>query len=73
MNKKEIKCPNCGNKMIEIIYGMPAPETMEKVEKGELYLGGCEIVDGFDNPVYHCDKCKRNYCKNLKDYEEEQK
>ena len=65
----EPKCPNCGNKMVEIVYGMPAPETFEKAEKGEVFLGGCMIED--DRPEYHCNNCRRNYSKDLKTYIDE--
>lgn len=66
----EPKCPNCGNKLIPIEYGMPAPETFEKAEKGEVFLGGCMVED--IQPVYHCNTCRRNYYKNLKDYIDEE-
>ena len=44
----EPKCPNCGGKLLEIVYGMPDSETGEKAMKEELFLGGCMIDD--DNP-----------------------
>lgn len=65
----EPKCPECGNKMIEIVYGMPGPDTIEKYEKGMIHLGGCMVEDV--NPKYHCSTCKRNYYENLVDYIEE--
>lgn len=64
---KEIKCPNCNDNLVEIIYGMPQMEYINKAKKKEVYLGGCEIV--IPHPIYHCYKCNRNYYKNLKDYE----
>ena len=65
----EPKCPNCGSKLLEIIYGMPDSEIGEKAMKGELFLGGCMISD--ENPKYHCNTCERSYFENLKDYIEE--
>ena len=66
----EPKCPNCGGKLLEIVYGMPDSETGEKAMKEELFLGGCMIDD--DNPKYHCNVCRRSYFKNLKDYIDEE-
>lgn len=66
----EPKCPNCGSKLLEIVYGMPDSEIGEKAMKGELFLGGCMIED--DNPKYHCNNCERSYYENLKDYIEEE-
>ena len=66
----EPKCPNCGEKLLKIIYGMPGPDTIEKVEQGEVFLGGCMISDS--DPVYHCNICKRSYFENLKDYIDEE-
>ena len=63
------KCPKCGNKLVEIMYGMPSSDIIEKVEKGEIFLGGCMIDDV--NPIYHCNTCERSYFENLKDYIEE--
>jgi len=65
----EPKCPNCNNKMIKIVYGMPDTDTMEKAQKGELFLGGC-VIEEFQ-PEYHCNKCRRSYSKNLDEYIEE--
>ena len=66
----EPKCPNCGSKLLEIVYGMPDSEIGEKAMNGELFLGGCLI--GEDNPKYHCNTCERSYFENLKDYIEEE-
>ncbi len=70
MNIKDYpNCPNCGNKMVEIIYGMPDYETGEKAMRGEIYLGGCVISD--HDPKYHCNNCRRSYFEDLKEYIEE--
>ena len=68
INKKN--CPNCGGKLIDIIYGMPDYTIGEKAMKGEIHLGGCIISD--DDPIYHCNNCRRSYFENLKDYIEEE-
>ena len=68
-NSKNIKCPNCGHKMIEIVYGMPSLKTFEKAKKGKIFLGGCIIED--NQPKYHCNNCERSYLEDLKTYIEE--
>lgn len=59
------KCPKCGEKLLEIIYGMPGPELFEASERGEVILGGCCISE--NDPKYRCNKCKLDYSSNLKE------
>lgn len=66
----EPKCPDCGNKLVEIVYGMPGSDVIKQVEKGEVFLGGCMVSDV--NPKYHCNTCERSYFENLKDYIDEE-
>jgi len=65
----EPKCPNCGSKMIPIVYGMPSSDLFEEAEQGKVFLGGC--MEEVNPPVYHCNKCRRSYSKNLRKYIEE--
>lgn len=67
----DINCPNCGNNLVEIIYGIPTSEIIEKVNNKELYIGGCEELD--NSLKYHCYFCNRNYYDNLKDYVEDKR
>lgn len=59
------KCPNCNNKLVEIVYGLPSVELMEKALKKEVSLGGCIIIG--DTPRYHCLKCNKKYYEDLKE------
>ena len=52
------KCPKCGEKMLDIIYGLPGEEAMKLVENKKAILGGC-MTTGND---------PKSYYKNLKDY-----
>lgn len=54
-------CPKCGGKLIEIVYGMPAYETFQAAERGEVYLGGCMM----DEYKYHCNKCNLDFTEDL--------
>ena len=51
------QCPECHDKgsIVEIAYGYPGIEMIEKYEKGEIKLGGCLVSE--DNPDWHCNKC----------------
>jgi len=65
MNK--VKCPKCGKDLVETIYGMPSPEIMKQYEKGEVLLGGCEIIEGVEQVKYTCFNCGTEFSKDLKE------
>ena len=51
MNECEVKvmvvCPKCrSGRTAPILYGYPSHEAFEAEERGELILGGCEMIDG---------------------------
>ncbi len=57
-------CPRCGSRnTATILRGMPAwsPELQEKMDKGEVVLGGCCITDC--DPTHHCNKCEKDFSK----------
>ena len=58
-------CPYCGTKLLKVVYGMPAQETLEKAEKGEIILGGCIIEE--NQPKYFCNNCKKDFSSDLKE------
>lgn len=62
-------CPTCGKKLLNIVYGMPDTETIERAKREELFLGGCMVED--NQPKYHCNNCRRSYSRDLKSYIEE--
>ena len=52
----EIRCPQCGSEdVIEIVYGYPTEETLERAEAGEVRLGGCVV--GYCDPNRYCKSC----------------
>lgn len=58
-SRKPRKCLACGSKRIaSILYGYPifSEELGQKLEAGEIALGGCCISDG--DPVWECADCK---------------
>ena len=50
-------CPKCGmpDKVVPILYGMPAGDAMEQAERGEIVFAGC-LVGGPD-PRLSCRLC----------------
>ncbi len=55
--KEKVKCPNCGDELVEIVYGRPTKETVEQAKQKKLYLGSC--MNGIAK--YHCYGCGKNY------------
>jgi len=54
--RKPRHCPACeSHRTARILYGMPAPEVLPKVESGEIVLGGCCIIN-FE-PSWECLDC----------------
>ena len=59
-NRHRRVCPQCGSSNIAyILYGMPTPEAMKKVEEGKWVLGGCCIMG--DSPKWHCKDCGNEF------------
>ena len=59
---KPFACSRCGSdNTIDIIFGFPTPSTMKKAERGEVWLGGCEVTD--NDPLWYCKDCKREFGK----------
>jgi len=56
--ESDTTCPTCGKKLTKILYGLPAPETMEEAEEGEIILGGCCV--SWDDPTHYCKNCKKH-------------
>ena len=60
--RKPIKCPHCKGKVLPVIYGEPTPEYGEKVARGEIILGGCNIYQGL--PRWRCQNCDTDFIHN---------
>ena len=61
VTRKPCKCPQCGGKVVNILYGEPSSEAFEKTDRGEIVLGGCIIYE--DMPDYQCTGCGAQYRK----------
>lgn len=54
-------CPSCGSadRVLPIIYGLPAPDAEEQAARGEVKLGGCIVLPDF--PAWYCRACELNF------------
>lgn len=57
------RCPKCKSEnIIPIMYGYPSHEAFEEAEKGNLKLGGCEILlDDCKMPDRYCKDCETEW------------
>jgi hypothetical protein len=53
---KHRTCANCGGRAVPIIYGMVGVDAFEAEQRGEIALGGCEIIEG-ETAAWRCTKC----------------
>ncbi|MDD2482130.1 MAG: hypothetical protein PHC44_05690 [Lutispora sp.] len=54
--KYRVRCNECGSsELLQIVYGYPSEEYIEKSIKDEIILGGCTINDA--NLAYKCKDC----------------
>ena len=52
-------CPDCGGKLIPIVWGFPDSKLLERAERGEVLLGGCCLPAFLTN--YCCEKCNNEF------------
>lgn len=57
--RKPRKCPHCGGKIIDIVYGEPDDKTCEMEKRGEIALGGCCITS--ESPFWQCSSCGHQF------------
>ena len=61
-----VVCPKCrSDRTAPILYGYPSNEAFEAEERGELILGGCEMIDGMPHEDYGCLDCRYRWSKEL--------
>ena len=49
-------CPRCGQEnSVRLVWGLPAPDTMERAERGLVELGGCMVEP--KAPEFACRSC----------------
>ena len=60
------KCPECGGKLLRIVYGLPTEEAFKHAKERGLYFAGCCV----DIYKYRCEKCKKSF---IEDFDEDSK
>lgn len=50
-------CRKHGVPLVEVFYGYPDGPDMERAARGEIVLGGDNILPGYPHPEYDCPKC----------------
>ena len=60
MSRRALRCPDCPGAPagVRLVIGLPSPETFEAEGRGELVLGGCEVLPG-PTPRWACPQCHR--------------
>lgn len=59
-------CPKCkSDRTAPILYGYPSHEAFEAAERGEILLGGCELIDSIPHEDYGCLECGYRWSKEL--------
>jgi len=53
-----MKCNLCNSVLLEIVYGMPTPEMIEKSNNDEIVLGGLFKPFG---PTHYCLECQEEF------------
>ena len=61
LTRERACCPKCGKKtsVIQIVWGLPTPETERKADRGDLVLGGCCV--GPSDPTHYCRACEHSF------------
>jgi len=54
---KKRKCSKCDSeKVVPILYGYPSGDMVEKLSRGEVKLGGCNVMP--DSPKWYRKDCE---------------
>ena len=55
-------CPKCGGKLIPVLYGYPSPDALKRVARGEIALGGCNLIlHNISHSYFLCEKCDEEF------------
>lgn len=54
-----MKCPICTHKLVNVVYGYPKPDMVERARNEEIALGG--ILKHLDMPTHYCYGCHETY------------
>ena len=65
-----MNCPLCNNPMVDVVYGFPTMEMIEKSKRDEIVLGG--VPKPFDfKPTHYCIECQEQYPQSEPEYDKD--
>ena len=51
-------CPECGGRLVPVLYGYPSPDALKRAAKGEIALGGCDVsAKNISHSYFSCNDC----------------
>lgn len=53
-----MNCKLCNSVLLEVVYGLPTPEMIEKAKRDEVVLGGYYKPFG---PTHYCLQCQEEF------------
>lgn len=70
-------CPNCGQEAgLQLLMGLPSEEAFERAQRGEIVIGGCDIMipedqdpDTYRYPDTQCGACNHRWRSDQWSYE----
>ena len=65
-----MNCPLCSYPMVDVVYGFPTMEMIERAKNDEIVLGG--VPKPFDfKPTHFCYDCLEQYPQNEPEYDKD--
>ncbi len=65
-------CPECGGKMVPVLYGYPSPDALKRAARGEIALGGCDVsLKKISHSYFSCKECGKEFDMGLCGFEVE--
>ncbi len=55
-----MNCPLCNNPLVDVVYGFPTMDMIEKAKRDEIVLGGTPKAFDF-KPTHYCLECQEQY------------
>ncbi len=55
-------CPECGGKLVPVLYGYPSPDALKRAAGGEIALGGCDMsLRNRSHSYFSCNECGKEF------------
>ena len=63
-----MNCPLCSQPMVDVVYGFPTMEMIDRAKRDEIVLGGTPKSIDF-KPTHFCLDCLEQYPQNEPEYD----